>query len=214
MKILKLLIFAVMSLMIIYIVKINVIDNYKKINHIKISDTEIDNNKKHIKEKEEEVKKNDSKPNTDVIPNIKENNDNRNDNNANNNKNDKEFSKNNANDIIANNNEKTSKNNSSNIIINNNESISNDDIKNTKPKEEPIEEIIEKGPWDSLGITKYQYENEPIQQGSKVDFKTYQECSNYGNSHEPFINGTGGYNCNEVTSWTKSLGWDYVPFYD
>ena len=41
----------------------------------------------------------------------------------------------------------------------------------------------------------------------EVDFKTKEECMNYGNEHAEY-----GFECSEVTSWTRSLGWDYKTF--
>lgn len=75
-----------------------------------------------------------------------------------------------------------------------------------KPKQE-------KKPWEELGLTEDQYKNKPMYSWEEIDFKTKEECINYGNTHAPFATGEGGYQCREVTSWTRTLGWDFVPRY-
>lgn len=79
-----------------------------------------------------------------------------------------------------------------------------------QPKPQPKQE---QKPWEKLGLTEDQYKNQPMYSWEKVDFKTREECINYGNTHAPFSTGEGGYECSEVTSYTRTLGWDWEPRY-
>ena len=76
---------------------------------------------------------------------------------------------------------------------------------NTKQEEKPV--VVQKQPWEELGLTEDQYKNQPMYSWEEVDFKTKEECMNYGNEHAEY-----GFECSEVTSWTRSLGWDYKTF--
>ena len=76
---------------------------------------------------------------------------------------------------------------------------------NTKQEEKPA--VGQKQPWEELGLTEDQYKNQPMYSWEEVDFKTKEECMNYGNEHAEY-----GFECSEVTSWTRSLGWDYKTF--
>lgn len=81
-----------------------------------------------------------------------------------------------------------------------------------KPTPQPKPKQEQK-PWEKLGLTEDQYKNQPMYSWEKVDFKTREECINYGNTHAPFSTGEGGYECSEVTSYTRTLGWDWEPRY-
>ena len=76
---------------------------------------------------------------------------------------------------------------------------------NAKQEEKPV--VVQKQPWEELGLTEDQYKNQPMYSWEEVDFKTKEECMNYGNEHAEY-----GFECSEVTSWTRSLGWDYKTF--
>lgn len=64
---------------------------------------------------------------------------------------------------------------------------------------EPIIEL-EEGIWNELGITKDQYYNKPMYSWEKVDFKTMNECLEYGNNYKPYLDGEVLYNCRDVLS--------------
>lgn len=98
----------------------------------------------------------------------------------------------------------TPKNNTPSTSNNNNRGESNS---NVTPKKEEKTVVIQKQPWEELGLTEDQYKNQPMYSWEEVDFKTKDECMNYGNEHAEF-----GFECSEVTSWTRSLGWDYKTF--
>lgn len=87
----------------------------------------------------------------------------------------------------------------------NQESKAGHSDENLKQEEKPV--AIQKQPWEELGLTEDQYKNQPMYSWEEVDFKTKDECMNYGNEHAEY-----GFECSEVTSWTRSLGWDYKTF--
>ena len=91
----------------------------------------------------------------------------------------------------------TNNNNQHGETVNSNE--------NVKQEEKPV--VVQKQPWEELGLTEDQYKNQPMYSWEEVDFKTKEECMNYGNEHAEY-----GFECSEVTSWTRSLGWDYRTF--
>ena len=78
---------------------------------------------------------------------------------------------------------------------------------NVAPKQEEKPVVVQKQPWEELGLTEDQYKNQPMYSWEEVDFKTKEDCMNYGNEHAEY-----GFECSEVTSWTRSLGWDYKTF--
>jgi len=78
---------------------------------------------------------------------------------------------------------------------------------NVAPKQEEKTVMVQKQPWEELGLTEDQYKNQPMYSWEEVDFKTKEDCMNYGNEHAEY-----GFECSEVTSWTRSLGWDYKTF--
>ena len=108
-----------------------------------------------------------------------------------------------------NNNSSNKVNNSSNTKhenkSSNQESTINSNNNNAKQEEKPV--VVQKQPWEELGLTEDQYKNQPMYSWEQVDFKTKEECMNYGNEHAEY-----GFECSEVTSWTRSLGWDYKTF--
>ena len=78
---------------------------------------------------------------------------------------------------------------------------------NVAPKQEEKPVMVQTQPWEELGLTEDQYKNQPMYSWEEVDFKTKEDCMNYGNEHAEY-----GFECSEVTSWTRSLGWDYKTF--
>ena len=96
----------------------------------------------------------------------------------------------------------TPKNNTPSNSNNNGAGNSNNSV---KQEEKPV--VVQKQPWEELGLTEDQYKNQPMYSWEEVDFKTKDECMNYGNEHAEY-----GFDCSEVTSWTRSLGWDYKTF--
>lgn len=81
-------------------------------------------------------------------------------------------------------------------------------VETTKPKEKPI--------WEVLGMTEYQYYNEPMYSWEKVDFSVSKygseqaalnACLEYGDKYEPYLNGEVAYHCTTVnTASGKYLG--------
>ena len=65
----------------------------------------------------------------------------------------------------------------------------------TKKQEQVVEqqtttqEPATKTAWEELGMTYKQYMNQPSMSWMRVDFKTFDECTNYGNSYEPYLYG-------------------------
>ena len=96
----------------------------------------------------------------------------------------------------------TPKNNTPSNSNNNGAGNSNNSV---KQEEKPV--VVQKQPWEELGLTEDQYKNQPMYSWEEIDFKTKDECMNYGNEHAEY-----GFECSEVTSWTRSLGWDYKTF--
>lgn len=96
----------------------------------------------------------------------------------------------------------TTKNNTPSNSNNNGVGNSNNSV---KQEEKPV--VVQKQPWEELELTEDQYKNQPMYSWEEVDFKTKDECMNYGNEHAEY-----GFECSEVTSWTRSLGWDYKTF--
>ena len=96
----------------------------------------------------------------------------------------------------------TPKNNTPSNSNNNGSGNTNNSV---KQEEKPV--VVQKQPWEELGLTEDQYKNQPMYSWEEVDFKTKDECMNYGNEHAEY-----GFECSEVTSWTRSLGWDYKTF--
>lgn len=90
-------------------------------------------------------------------------------------------------------------------------STSKTTYKTTTAKKESI-----KKPWEKLGMTEYQYYNEPMYSYEKVDFSidkygseslATKACIDYGNNYEPYLNGEVAYHCTTVsTASGKILG--------
>ena len=118
-----------------------------------------------------------------------------------NNSNKKEPTKTNSNKTTETSKE-TPKNNTPSNSNNNGSGNTNNSV---KQEEKPV--VVQKQPWEELGLTEDQYKNQPMYSWEEVDFKTKDECMNYGNEHAEY-----GFECSEVTSWTRSLGWDYKTF--
>lgn len=103
------------------------------------------------------------------------------------------------------------------IIIqeNKNETITQSNESENKQIEQK-EPISKNGPWDNLGMTEYQYYNEPMYSYEKVDFSvvkygseqaTIQACLEYGDNYAPYLNGEVAYHCSTVyTASGKYLG--------
>ena len=106
---------------------------------------------------------------------------------------------------------KNSNNGSNNAIDNNQNNKQSNSTINSSVVENNKEET---GPWTSMGLTKDQYENQPMYSWEHVDFVTREECAKYGDNNPPYSTGEGSYECTEVTSWTRSLGWDYKASYN
>lgn len=63
------------------------------------------------------------------------------------------------------------------------------------------EEKLEKNEiWKEFGLTEDEYNNQPMFPWEKIDFKTMEECLNYGDKYEPYKQGEELYNCREVLS--------------
>ena len=121
----------------------------------------------------------------------------------------------------VNNDDTTSKNNESketksNIQSNENKNnqktttfeITQPPVQQEEQKEESNNNVKANNPWDILGITEDQYYNKPLYSWERVDFSTYEECANYGESYKPYLNGEELYHCSTVSSASgKNLGW-------
>ncbi len=77
----------------------------------------------------------------------------------------------------------------------------NPEVKQEEPnKNVSIVEPKKQEIWESLGMTKDQYYNQPMYSWERVDFKSREECVTYGDKYEPYVNGEVLYNCRDVTS--------------
>ena len=123
-------------------------------------------------------------------------------------------------DITSKNNEEkdTKSNNSNKSNVQSNESTNNQKTTNSEITQPPVQQEEKKeesnnnvkanNPWDILGITEDQYYNKPLYSWEHVDFSTYEECANYGESYKPYLNGEELYHCSTVSSASgKNLGW-------
>lgn len=70
--------------------------------------------------------------------------------------------------------------------------VKHEEQKKSVPKKQEV--------WESLGMTKDQYYNQPMYSWERIDFKTRDECVAHGDSYEPYLNGEVLYNCRDVTS--------------
>lgn len=61
--------------------------------------------------------------------------------------------------------------------------------------------------WEELGISEYDYYNKPMYSWEKIDFKSMNECLEYGDNYKPYLDGEVLYNCHDVLSTSgKFLG--------
>lgn len=72
--------------------------------------------------------------------------------------------------------------------------------KDSKQSSTTFQITEQKTQWEKLNITEDQYYNSPMYSWEKVDFKTIEECTNYGDNYIPYINGEVLYNCHDVFS--------------
>lgn len=82
------------------------------------------------------------------------------------------------------------------------------------------ESINKNNPWDSLGITEYDYYNKPAHSWAEVNFKisdygsreaTLNACKEYGDEY--IAKHGGGYNCDGVNSYSGDYLGEYIDFY-
>ena len=87
--------------------------------------------------------------------------------------------------------------------ITNSSSTTNDD----KAVEETKEETRQQTPWESLGISEYDYYNKPMWSWARIDYsvkeygsleKTHQACIDYGNSLEDITS----FSCTNINSYS------------
>ena len=105
-----------------------------------------------------------------------------------------------------------------NIPSNNTEQTTNN---NSVPSSQPnISNPKEKTPWDSLGITEYDYYNKPAHSLAEIDFsvKTYGDraatlkaCQDHGNNY--ISEHGGGYFCDSVNSYSGNYLGEDIDFY-
>lgn len=109
---------------------------------------------------------------------------------------------NNSNRVSSNNNtqiKNNTANNTTNQPVKEQPVQNNTNTQATTPKEVPI--------WEQLGMTQDRYENQPRSDWMRVDFKTMEECANYGDNYKPYLDGEVSYTCRDVTSLSgKYLG--------
>ena len=81
-------------------------------------------------------------------------------------------------------------------------------------------EIPKTNPWDSLGITEYDYYNKPAHSWAELDFKisnygsreaTLNACKEYGNNY--ISQNGGGYFCDSVNSYSGNYLGEDIDFY-
>ena len=59
----------------------------------------------------------------------------------------------------------------------------------------------------TVRMTQDRYENQARSDWMRVDFKTMEECANYGDNYKPYLDGEVSYTCRDVTSLSgKYLG--------
>lgn len=67
-------------------------------------------------------------------------------------------------------------------------------------KNDPIVDAKKQEIWEVLGMTKDQYYNQPMYSWERVDFDSYEECTEHGDSYPPAVNGEVSYICRDVKS--------------
>lgn len=86
--------------------------------------------------------------------------------------------------------------------------------------QEPKIEPPKNNPWDSLGITEYDYYNKPAHSWAELDFKissygsreaTLNACKEYGNNY--ISQNGGGYFCDSVNSYSGNYLGEDIDFY-
>ena len=70
----------------------------------------------------------------------------------------------------------------------------------TTSEDNVVEDTKKQEIWEVLGMSKDQYYNQPLYSWERIDFKTYDECTAYGDKYLQSINGETNYVCREVTS--------------
>ena len=94
-----------------------------------------------------------------------------------------------------------------------------------KPEQKEVQESkpvepTKNNPWDSLGITEYEFYNNPAHSWVKLDFKisdygsreaTFNACDDYGNKHK--AEHGGGFECLPVNSYSGDYIGEMIEFY-
>lgn len=82
------------------------------------------------------------------------------------------------------------------------------------------ENVKKDTPWDSLGITEYEFYNSPAHSWAELDFKisdygsreaTLNACKEYGNKY--IAENSGGYFCDSVNSYSGDYLGEDIDFY-
>lgn len=82
------------------------------------------------------------------------------------------------------------------------------------------ENVNRETPWDSLGITEYEYYNSPAHSWAELDFKisdygnrdaTLKACQDYGNKY--IAENSGGYWCNSINSYSGDYLGEDIDFF-
>lgn len=106
--------------------------------------------------------------------------------------------------------------------INNDKETIIDTPHDTPATPEPVivPEKPKNNPWDSLGITEYDYYNKPAHSWAELDFKvsdygsrekTLEACQKYGNNY--ISENGGGYFCDSVNSYSGDYLGEDIDFY-
>lgn len=91
---------------------------------------------------------------------------------------------------------------------------------NTNTESIPTDTVKENTPWDSLGITEYDYYNKPAQSWVNLQFKisdygsreaTEKACHEYGDNNKP--EGRVGYWCLSVNSYSGDYLGEEIDFF-
>jgi cytoskeletal protein RodZ len=91
---------------------------------------------------------------------------------------------------------------------------------NTNTEPTPTDTVKENTPWDSLGITEYDYYNKPAQSWANLQFKisdygsreaTEKACHEYGDNNIP--EGRVGYWCLSVNSYSGDYLGEEIDFF-
>lgn len=81
------------------------------------------------------------------------------------------------------------------------EAKQSDNKETTESSQKTVQETPKKQEiWETFGMTKDQYFNQPMYSWERVDFQNMSECLTYGDNYEPYINGEVLYNCRDVLS--------------